>query len=768
MATQTIGYANATTDTIGATTTTAMPLSGQSYSSTIDSIGDQDWFRVTLNAGTQYTIALDAASGSRLDPYLRLLDASGVQRAYNDDAVGLNSRLTFTPTTTGVYYFSAQGYGYSATTSVGAYRLSYTGTPAAVTPDLIVSAPMISGTLRAGAAVMLSEVTYNVGAAAAPASATKLYLSRDTVVDASDVVLATVNVVPLARGQYQSNTLSAILPGDASGSYYLLAKADANSAVTESNEANNVAGRLISVVPAPTPTQPDLVAGVPSVTGTPVAGGSVTLSVTTSNLGAGAAAASTTKLYLSTDATVDAGDTVLATFGVGSLARAQSQTNSLQVTLPGGLNGSYYLLAKADANSAVTESNETNNVSSRTITIPPQATDTIPGSTSTTATLTAGQTASSAIETAGDQDWFRVQLTAGTQYAIALDAASGSGLNSYLRVLDASGVPLAYNDDGAGVGTNSRLTFTPTASGTYYFSAQGSGTSTGAYTLSYTASGGGGSGGFNIAVDYTGSSAYLPYVNAAVQRWQQVITGDLPDAASSPWGAIDDVKVAITIAPIDGAGNILGYAGYDAIRSGSTGLPYHGGITLDSADVGTYTSLLTTIIEHEMGHILGVGTLWDSRGLTDGAYGYTGANALAEYRTLAGNSTLTSIPLENTGGSGTARAHWRETTFGNEIMTGWIDNGSNPLSRMTIASLKDLGYAVNMNQADPYTLPAASRVAGPSAAGVRSVASRGDLWVNSLGAGALSMSSMDVLYAPQSSAVNAGDARRGRGLLAHA
>jgi len=557
---------------------------------------------------------------------------------------------------------SAVGCGAPPTADIDAAKAAISGaTPAPTRPDLTVSAPTTSGTLVAGGSVTVSATTSNLGAGTAGTSATKVYLSTDGVVSAGDTVLATFNEPSLASRQSRSDSLQVTLPAGLTGTYYLLSKADANAVVTESNENNNLGGRLITISGAtPAPSLSDLTVAAPTTSGTLVAGGSVTLSVTTSNSGAGAAGASATKVYLSADGVIGAGDTVLATFNEPSLASGQTRSDSLQVTLPAGLTGNYNLLAKADANGAVTESNESNNVGSRAITIAP-------------------------------------------------------------------------------------------------------------------ASGGGGTGGFNITVDYSGSSTYQSYVDAAVQRWQQVITADLPDVASSTWGPVDDLRVAISIAPIDGAGGILGYAGYDAIRSGAAGLPYHGAITLDSSDVGTYTSLLTTIIAHEMGHILGIGTLWSSRGLTDGGYAYTGANALAEYRTLSGNPSAASLPLENTGGSGTARAHWRETTFGNEIMTGWIDNGSNPLSRMTIGSLKDLGYVVDMNQADPYSLPAASRSAlatANAAAGIRSASGmevrNSNLWVNSLGAGTLSLSNMDVLLASQSSAGTAADSRRSRGLLAHA
>jgi hypothetical protein len=63
------------------------------------------------------------------------------------------------------------------------------------------------------------------------------------------------------------------------------------------------------------------------------------------------------------------------------------------------------------------------------------------------------------------------------------------------------------------------------------------------------------------------------------------------------------------------------------------------------------------------------------------------------------------VPVENLGGPGTRDAHWRETTFGNELMTGFLNPGSNPVSRLTIASLADLGYQVGFATAEPYSLP---------------------------------------------------------------
>jgi hypothetical protein len=68
--------------------------------------------------------------------------------------------------------------------------------------------------------------------------------------------------------------------------------------------------------------------------------------------------------------------------------------------------------------------------------------------------------------------------------------------------------------------------------------------------------------------------------------------------------------------------------------------------------------------------------------------------------------------VEDIGGEGTADGHWRESVFGAELMTGFVDPGNNPLSKVTLAALADQGYAVNLGAADPYGLTLALRGMG--------------------------------------------------------
>src|SRR2546423_10828678 len=70
--------------------------------------------------------------------------------------------------------------------------------------------------------------------------------------------------------------------------------------------------------------------------------------------------------------------------------------------------------------------------------------DTVPGSTGTSSTLSGGSSVRGFINAGGDQDWYSVSLTAGQTYTFAL---SGFGIgalsDAYLRLLDSSGVQVA-------------------------------------------------------------------------------------------------------------------------------------------------------------------------------------------------------------------------------------------------------------------------------------------------------------------------------------
>ena len=214
--------------------------------------------------------------------------------------------------------------------------------------------------------------------------------------------------------------------------------------------------------------------------------------------------------------------------------------------------------------------------------------------------------------------------------------------------------------------------------------------------------------------------AFVPIVDAAIARWQAAIVGDLPQRSiglttfdpgeCGGFGTVvngtatDDIIVLVNIAPIDGRGSVLGFAGPCLIRSPGN-LPIVGVLTLDAVDLGFLgTEAQIALITHEIGHALGFGAMWETFDLISASTTdprYLGSAANAQWHATGGSGNA---PIENEGGEGTVRSHWRESTFGRELMTGFANTDVfQPLSRMTIASFADLGYTVDLAAADPFT-----------------------------------------------------------------
>jgi Ca2+-binding RTX toxin-like protein len=110
--------------------------------------------------------------------------------------------------------------------------------------------------------------------------------------------------------------------------------------------------------------------------------------------------------------------------------------------------------------------------------------------TSTTASLVAGSPRSGSIETEGDFDWFKVQLTAGKTYTVDMrgaDSSAGTLADPHVYLHDASGQLITDNDD-AGAGLDSLLTYKAASSGTFYVAAsEHNGDATGTYQLALNA-----------------------------------------------------------------------------------------------------------------------------------------------------------------------------------------------------------------------------------------------------------------------------------------
>jgi hypothetical protein len=222
---------------------------------------------------------------------------------------------------------------------------------------------------------------------------------------------------------------------------------------------------------------------------------------------------------------------------------------------------------------------------------------------------------------------------------------------------------------------------------------------------------------YSITVRLTGDvrPEFQQAFAAAAGRWEHVMAVGVPDMALQlppdflGWvpafdGIVDDLLIDVRVVPIDGPRGTLGRAGPLLTRGTQ---PYWGLMELDVDDLERQATAgkLEDLIAHEMGHVIGIGGTWLLQGLvtdvlTDPVYvGVAGRAAWAEWMPAG------AVPVEETGGLGTAFVHWRESVFDQELMTGYSDKGTEPLSRLTVAALADLGYGVDLAGADAYVPP---------------------------------------------------------------
>lgn len=248
--------------------------------------------------------------------------------------------------------------------------------------------------------------------------------------------------------------------------------------------------------------------------------------------------------------------------------------------------------------------------------------------------------------------------------------------------------------------------------------------------------------GYSIALEFIGedfSDNQKEIFRQAAARWSEIIVQDVPSVSvqstqenvcgfgeASFSGSIDDLLIFAMIRDIDGKGKVLG-AAFPSIVRDSDELTAVGCMVFDSSDLIALEDAgsLSNVILHEMGHVLGIGSFWqpilgfNSRQLLDYATGapFQSCNSASSFKErphfmgkmskleFAALGLDQDIPVEDDYGAGTQCTHWDESFFGSELMTGFSEaNGDMPLSRLTIASLADLGYSVDFSKADNYQI----------------------------------------------------------------
>ncbi len=236
--------------------------------------------------------------------------------------------------------------------------------------------------------------------------------------------------------------------------------------------------------------------------------------------------------------------------------------------------------------------------------------DTIVANVSTTAFVTLGASVTSAIDTLGDHDWFKVNLSAGQTYIFNVDA-SAAFIDSYLSVRNSLGTELAFNDDiVSGINRSSQVVFTPTTSGVFFLDVSGFNESfSGGYTLraatlptytidqiaSYLIDGGVPGSGFHFAttsITYNVQGltvAEQSLARLALQAWDEV-------------GNFTFVETTLTaqISFTDAGSNIAQTSSDGIHATVQISSDWNSGITaINSYSFQTYL--------HEIGHALGLG-----------------------------------------------------------------------------------------------------------------------------------------------------------------
>ena len=205
-----------------------------------------------------------------------------------------------------------------------------------------------------------------------------------------------------------------------------------------------------------------------------------------------------------------------------------------------------------------------------------------------------------------------------------------------------------------------------------------------------------------------------------------------------PETVFDHLFVVVEGEDIDGLGGTLFQSGPCAFE---ILFPIVGGIRYDTTDLEELENdgTLEDVVLHNLGHALGIGTSWrlitqgdifllqdpifentEDPGNTNAQPRFIGFNARQELSLLVdAPQLLASVPVQDEvvageqrfdvvagEGRGIVDFHWDLDTFQNELMTFEIVVGEDhPLSRMTLRSMEDLGYIVDLDQADDFQLP---------------------------------------------------------------
>ena len=468
-------------DQIGGIDTTGTVAVGSSTTGDIQFRGDQDWFRVDLTSGRIYAIELkgvDSGGGTLQYSELRLLDGSSVQLASNSGTGG-DARMVFSANASGTHFVSAAG----NLTGTGTYTLTLTDLGAddhlggIETSSTLALDGMVAGNIQFSG----DQDWFRIDLTAGRIYAFNLMGSESGNGSLTDPELHLLNDVPsLIAVDDDSGTGSdarVVYSLSSSGTYYLSAQGGYAAtgsytlAVTDigaDDHAGGVGTTSLLAVGGTATGNIQFTSDQDWFRIELIAGHIYAFDMKGADSGAGSLASPMLNFF------DGAGGWVTFNFGGGTGSDAR-------ITLNASSSGNYYLAAASFSGEPGTY----------TLTATELGVDDYAGDTSTTGALIVGGSTTGSIQFAYEQDWFRIELTAGRIYSFdlkGLDSGGGTLGDPHLRLLDATGSFLAYDAD-SGTGRDARFGYLVTTSGSYFLEAHGldvDGVSTGSYTLSAT------------------------------------------------------------------------------------------------------------------------------------------------------------------------------------------------------------------------------------------------------------------------------------------
>ena len=364
--------------------------------------------------------------------------------------------------------------------------------------DLVATSIDGPGEGTQGGSISVYRIISNGGATNAGRFKIKYYFSSNRTISDSDFLLGEEEVTSLNGGFVSGRNVNITVPARVStGSYYLGMIVDADNAIFESNEGNNIE-RDSEIIVIRSGGRPNLVATSIDGPSSGSQGGSISVRRRVSNDGNAASGTFKIGYYLSTNRTISTGDNLLGKEEI-TLNAGSSSDIMVSINIPNSISiGTFYLGMIVDVDEDVTESNEDNNIvrDSGTINIgsggglSADRYENDNTRSSATQIATDGTSQTHTVHVNNDNDYVYFEAQSGVQYTIE----TTGNIDTELTIYNSSGTQLAHYDNDRVAGNNERETFSRSGSGnlrTYVKINERGQNDTGTYTISVTSSGGG-------------------------------------------------------------------------------------------------------------------------------------------------------------------------------------------------------------------------------------------------------------------------------------